>query len=372
LQSSLISLYRIFSIKLWSTGNIDHQAYICIMNRQQFSELVKDPQTLGEGTIAELQDLLRNYPYCQTAQILLTFNLLSQNHSAYQAQLKKAVAYAGDRKKLKELLEIKKEHPTAVSTDFREEPLTMPDHHVAVPAQRSLETEHLPESVATPEIFPSIPASPPEPEVLPEANVSASFNVSTEEAQQDNYIEDSFITSEELDLASPLASTQEAEVADTVTPLSTIGKPAHVSLEKMTQDELLAIIRKRLAEINDENKGKVIKQEKIIQPQEKSNSHPVLKSVPEPARSKDELIEKFIREEPQITRPKKEFFNPTASSQKSNLDEEDIVSETLALLYAKQGNLQKAIHTYEKLSLRFSEKSRYFAAQIENLKGNTP
>jgi hypothetical protein len=54
------------------------------------------------------------------------------------------------------------------------------------------------------------------------------------------------------------------------------------------------------------------------------------------------------------------------------MDEEEIVSETLALLYARQGNIQKAIHIYQKLSLRFSEKSRYFAAQIENIKGIKP
>ena len=68
-----------------------------------------------------------------------------------------------------------------------------------------------------------------------------------------------------------------------------------------------------------------------------------------------------------MSRPKREFFNPASSSQRSNMDEEDIVSETLALLYAKQGNLQKAIHIYEKLSLINQEKSRFFAAQIEKL-----
>jgi len=351
------------------------------MNRQQFTELVKDPQTLGEGTIADLRDLLREYPYCQTAQILLTYNLFRQNNPAYQAQLKKAVAYAGDRKKLKELLEVKKEQPRAVANDVSTEAGAEPDQHVTgniptpfvsnfeqvVPALP--EPSHaIPASVSEPS--PAIPASVSDPVVLPATNIPL-LQAATEETRQENYIEDSVISSEELALASPQAPSPEAEAKGPVLPLSPVGKPFHTSLEKMTQDELLAIVRKRLAEINDENKGTELKQEKFIQPSEDGNGAPVLRKVAESGRSKDELIEKFIREEPQISRPKREFFNPTASSQKSNLDEEDIVSETLALLYAKQGNLQKAIHIYEKLSLRFSEKSRYFAARIENLKGNT-
>ncbi|MCX6245143.1 MAG: hypothetical protein NTU98_10615 [Bacteroidetes bacterium] len=83
--------------------------------------------------------------------------------------------------------------------------------------------------------------------------------------------------------------------------------------------------------------------------------------------SREEIIEKFIREEPRISAPRVTFFTPSESAHRSSTDEAEIVSETLARLYFEQGNVAKAILIYEKLSLLFPEKSRYFAAQIQKL-----
>jgi len=48
----------------------------------------------------------------------------------------------------------------------------------------------------------------------------------------------------------------------------------------------------------------------------------------------------------------------------------DILTESMAEIWEKQGNLKKAIDTYEKLSFIFPEKSVYFASRIEHLKNN--
>ncbi len=52
---------------------------------------------------------------------------------------------------------------------------------------------------------------------------------------------------------------------------------------------------------------------------------------------------------------------------KSVAQDDEIISETLARIFAKQGKKEHAIDIYLKLSLKFPEKKAYFADQIENL-----
>ena len=80
------------------------------------------------------------------------------------------------------------------------------------------------------------------------------------------------------------------------------------------------------------------------------------------------LLDKFIEEEPTISRPTKAFFSPSESAKKSLEESEALVSETLAKIHMMQGNYGKAIDTYKKLSLLYPEKSTFFASQIEKIK----
>ena len=117
--------------------------------------------------------------------------------------------------------------------------------------------------------------------------------------------------------------------------------------KRKSLDELKNLIEQRIIELERE-KEDIAKEDKVL--------------------SKTEIIDKFIAENPQISRPKQEFYNPMTVAQASVVDKENIISETLATIYLNQGYVEKAISVYQKLSLKNPEKSVYFAELIEKAK----
>jgi len=182
---------------------------------------------------------------------------------------------------------------------------------------------------------PEIPALPDE--FVPTDNVFSSMElVDSQEETNGNIIHEKVFVIPEIDLS----GTHEELSAEM----------ALLEEKRKSLDELKAIIAARLKELEEEKQKK-----------ESENLEP--KKL-----SRKELIDKFILENPSISRPKAEFYNPISVAQNSIIDQENIVSETLAQIYEQQGYIDKAISIYEKLGLKYPEKSRYFAAQIERLK----
>jgi hypothetical protein len=209
------------------------------MTSQQLSKFIINPLLVSDQGIMLLDDLVTRFPYCQSGHLLLACSLSLEESSRYPDQLKKAAAYAGDRRILKELIGRTKKAGLAPEPESR-----IPAWHAVRPA--------------------------------------------------------------------PQTELQTIEIAP-------------VSYERMTQEELLAIVKKRLAEIAAEKKLEQALTDDYDSQPPKS----------EITSSKASLIEKFIQDEPRISKPKTTFFNPTDSAIRSNFDDEEIVSETLAQLYAQ-------------------------------------
>ena len=83
------------------------------------------------------------------------------------------------------------------------------------------------------------------------------------------------------------------------------------------------------------------------------------------------IIDRFIKEEPQIKPQSSDKIDNENKAKKSSEDRDELVSETLATIYSEQMLYHKAIASYKKLVLKFPEKSRYFADKIEQLEKKT-
>ena len=88
-----------------------------------------------------------------------------------------------------------------------------------------------------------------------------------------------------------------------------------------------------------------------------------------PLESKIEIIDSFLEKNPKIPSVKEkgdndDFLN-LASDNKFNKSE--LMTETLAKIYFNQKKIKKAIYAYRILSLKYPEKSSFFANQIKKL-----
>lgn len=252
------------------------------MNREQFIQFVNDPETLDSGTTPLLENLVKEYPYCQTAEILYALNLNRENNFRFNTQLRTAAAYAPDRKRLKQLVGLDKTKEIVSQTE------------------------------------PEIAGKSKELQSLIDQLKGAVESILTEESTRQN--------TSLYDLASKLE---------------------HVMREHHEDPKPLK------PDIKDYNFGHLSEA-----PSKKSK-----------LKENEALIDKFIREEPSIEAPQKaEFFNPVDYAKHGLEDNQEIVSETLAKVYLKQGNPEKAIKIYDRLRLVYPEKSSFFAAQIKKIK----
>jgi tetratricopeptide (TPR) repeat protein len=231
------------------------------MNKELFNGYLKNRDNLTTEAINSLTELVEDFPYCQSARILLSAVLYKEKDIRYETELTTTAVYAGDRSILrKRIYQIGEQKAQVV----------LPDEHI--------ETE-------------------------------------TEE------------------------QVTKIEAEET--------KPTEEPVPVDKYEELKRIVRERIAQIEKE------------QEQQSEQQKPLS------GKTKTELIDEFIRNEPSISRQKGAFFNPVEAARSSVVDQENIISETLAKIYMDQGFYKKAIKTYEKLSLKFPEKSAYFAALIK-------
>jgi hypothetical protein len=179
----------------------------------------------------------------------------------------------------------------------------------------------------------------------------------------------------------PDVAAEEQQLAEPKSVVPEIDKPAEIPADKEKEriaihspvdetaeedQKIKSVQEDRLADMKRivEARLKIIAAERL----KATESLPAEMTEPEDtdkAKTEQELIDEFIKNEPTVSRPQSRFYDPVEAAKVSIVDEEDIVSETLAKIYFDQGRFEKAINIYRKLGLIYPEKSSYFARLTE-------
>ncbi|MEA3503631.1 MAG: hypothetical protein U9R32_00325 [Bacteroidota bacterium] len=336
-----------------------------MINKQQFENLVKASDKLDLSTIPMLDKLLSEFPYCQTIHLLYLKNLKKEKNIHYRNQLKIAAAYASDRRVLREFM---------MDTEDGVEKKNVTVKKEEKPAEKIVKETPVVEKIKN--------SSPTKEEknIEEKATVTHKNNLSAviEEGNFDGEVE--------VKTGYPYAGDDEVLPLHNGENLEKENKRAkrREKIEEIKRElELLQIEKDRVEElISEEAKLKQRKQkekenslfEKKIDKKFSYSDFSVV--VDEKIENKEkvtgnntkDLINNFLREEPTITRRSKVFFDVSDVAKESVVQNNDIVTETLAKILLKQGKVLQAIKIYEKLSLKYPKKSGYFAHQISEIK----
>ena len=91
-----------------------------------------------------------------------------------------------------------------------------------------------------------------------------------------------------------------------------------------------------------------------------------------PKMKHSDLIDQFIKTDPRISPVGEQDPEPAVlPSEPVKPATDSVFTESLAKIYIKQGQYAKAIRIFEKLNLKYPEKSAYFADQIASLQKKT-
>jgi hypothetical protein len=286
-----------------------------MLAKNEFISLLQNPTSVGAEDVNSISSVIDSYPYFLTARLLKVRGLKNINAIGYESYLRKTASYTPNRETLYHLL-----MQEQLKTNIKQsEEVLEPTKEIVIEVESITE-----EIVESKEI---------------------QLIEKTEETKEVSELE-------HLILKEAVNASLAYELDPELLPTNTIKKET----EPHNTEEI-------------ESKPVDVKQATTFSSWLKTVNDSPSTSVPKEIQdsSIEILIDQFIQTEPRIKPTKKEFFTPENMGRLSLVEDPDFVTETLAKIYAQQGDFERAISAFKKLSLKYPEKRTYFASLVKNI-----
>ncbi|MCU0461124.1 MAG: tetratricopeptide repeat-containing protein [Bacteroidales bacterium] len=290
------------------------------MNRNDFLRMIESSGPADRATISEVSELINIFPYFQSAYLLLLKGLQNTSDVKFENQLRTSAMHIADREVLYYLLRQKPE-----ANEITEKEIPQP---VPVTVDTTDSQQVVIESARNSEDF------------INEIEKESISEEPDDAAVDQNVLISEEIYEEEYDAAIIIIDGETGSIEEKITYLD----------PGFSVPELSDLLE--------------------LEPEEKNSTPtaPVKESVSQ-KQLQSALIDKFIIANPRIEPKREKTETPNIDISTPYVEERGgFVTETLARIYINQGYYSKAIDIYERLCLKFPEKSSYFASQIEKVK----
>ena len=372
------------------------------MNVKDFTYFLEHPTKVVEPIHTKhLEDIIDEYPYFQAARALHLKGLKNLNSYKYNKALKVTAAYTTDRDVLFEFITSKdflqfdptkstiaeiEENKEIENIEEVEESITVDQAEIVEEENSSIlqEEVNIPEE-PTEEVEAEVkeiePTETDTSDIIIAATTAALITPSDDKPLPQNEEDADKILDPALFQSKNPDNTEDENALDIGKPLSFDAK------EKYSFSEWLSLASKKPLEKSEENiveDVNVDAQEENIEPQAEVKESKIEKTIskvqeqkvtPKPIRKpkvkseaikkKYDRIDKFIASNPKIVPTEQSAVIDISSS--SRIDHNELMTETLARVYLEQKKYKNAIQAYKILSLKYPEKSSFFADRIKTV-----
>jgi len=297
------------------------------MNTKTYTYLLANPQKISQEHQDELSDLIEEYPYFQSARALQLKGLKNSNNYLYNDSLKLTAAYTANRNILFEYI---------TSDHFIQNEISeLIQQHDESVIEIEVVSENISKQVSI-EIDNQIKGELKKAEAILNPDL---FH------RKEGYINE-LVEANKTEANPSIKEIVEVELEENQ-PLDFTKEDGHSFSEWLKLTSATPIIRKEIKETSSINKQNF------------------------------DLIDKFIQDKPKL----KQGVNSTKTAANNEVQKnlasqysrtsEALMTETLAKVYLQQKNFKKALQAYHILSLKYPEKSGFFADQIRAINKQT-